>query len=297
MDFEKIKAIKKQVVLAIFSDDELMNRFVLKGGSALDLAYQYPLGRTSIDVDLSMADDFQDAELPSIRGRLERALKKTFQKQGYILIDFDFHPRPTIRRPGLPDFWGGYEIWFKIVTMERYSAQKNDIHRLRMATEVVGLGQRRIFEVDISKHEYCEPKIERELDGYAYYVYPPQLLVAEKLRAICQQMPEYPYLGKTRRARARDFYDIYVIVHNERNLSWTGQKFFNLVRLCFESKEVPLLFLARIHDESTRQFHAPDFQAVKATTLSTKGKAVKDYDFYFRFVVRFVRGLKALWVE
>lgn len=69
-----------------------------------------------------------------------------------------------------------------------------------------------MFTVDFSKHEYTGGKVQVELDHYTIYVYPPAMIGLEKLRAICQQMPEYALLGKTRRARARDFLDIFEII-------------------------------------------------------------------------------------
>lgn len=63
---ERIQRIKRLVVIAMFSDDELMERFVLKGGNAIDLAYQ--LGwRASVDIDLSMADDFRPEDIGAVR--------------------------------------------------------------------------------------------------------------------------------------------------------------------------------------------------------------------------------------
>jgi hypothetical protein len=46
--------------------------------------------------------------------------------------------------------------------------------------------------VEISKFENCSDKTGVELDDHTVYVYSPAMLVIEKLRAICQQMPEYP---------------------------------------------------------------------------------------------------------
>ena len=56
-------------------------------------------------------------------------------------------------------------------------------------------------------------KRSREIvDDLAVYAYSPQMLVAEKLRAICQQMPEYTsYLRKHATPRGRDFLDIHTV--------------------------------------------------------------------------------------
>ena len=61
-----------------------------------------------------------------------------------------------------------------------------------------------VFTIDLSKYEYVAGKLELNLDDYAIYVYSPSMIAIEKLRAICQQMPEYPLRGY-RTARARDF--------------------------------------------------------------------------------------------
>ena len=41
MDFDKLRFIRKLVLIAIFSDDDLMDTFVVKGGSAIDLIYKH----------------------------------------------------------------------------------------------------------------------------------------------------------------------------------------------------------------------------------------------------------------
>ena len=53
MDFDKLRFIRKLVLIAIFSDDELMDTFVVKGGSAIDLIYKLD-ARASVDIDLSI---------------------------------------------------------------------------------------------------------------------------------------------------------------------------------------------------------------------------------------------------
>ncbi len=55
---ETIKQIRKLVIISLFADDELMNTFVLKGGNAIDIIYGLS-DRASIDIDVSMAKDFE----------------------------------------------------------------------------------------------------------------------------------------------------------------------------------------------------------------------------------------------
>ncbi len=56
-----LERIKKLVVIAMFSDDELMERLVLKGGNALDLIHRIST-RASLDLDFSMERDFAVGE-------------------------------------------------------------------------------------------------------------------------------------------------------------------------------------------------------------------------------------------
>ena len=59
-----------------------------------------------------------------------------------------------------------------------------------------------------------EDKQDWDFDGTLIYVYSPSMIVCEKLRAICQQMPEYGPVIKRERlgsARPKDFVDIFVL--------------------------------------------------------------------------------------
>lgn len=49
MDLILLEKIKKLAIISIVSDDELMEKLVLKGGNAIDLIYQVS-GRASIDL-------------------------------------------------------------------------------------------------------------------------------------------------------------------------------------------------------------------------------------------------------
>ncbi|MBP2658805.1 MAG: hypothetical protein H6Q69_1837 [Firmicutes bacterium] len=76
MDIGKIKELKKIVLIALFSDDVLMDKFVLKGGSAIDLIYKID-SRASVDIDVSMENDFSKEELQEIEEGINKSLKQT----------------------------------------------------------------------------------------------------------------------------------------------------------------------------------------------------------------------------
>ncbi|MDA5111008.1 nucleotidyl transferase AbiEii/AbiGii toxin family protein [Brevibacillus thermoruber] len=51
--------LRKLAIISLFSDDELMDILVLKGGNALNIAYKIN-DRASMDIDLSMDSDFEE---------------------------------------------------------------------------------------------------------------------------------------------------------------------------------------------------------------------------------------------
>jgi len=115
------------------------------------------------------------------------------------------------------------------------------------------------------------------------------MIAIEKLRAICQQMPDYP-LRRHPTARARDFYDIHLIAATS-GMDFSTPANLELTRQIFAAKEVPLEFLGRIKNE--REFHRPDWDSVRA---SSSGE-VAGFDYYFDFVITRAESMKALWEE
>ncbi len=281
-----LRDIRRIVITALFSDDELMERFVLKGGNALDLVYSVGT-RSSVDIDLSMPGDFPDLE--DAKARIFRALRDRFDSAGFVVFDETFQPKPSVVREGRSPRWGGYQVEFKIINRQTHNQHSDDLEKLRRNAALVGPEQKRKFKIDISKYEFCELKKETELDHYTIYVYSLPMMVIEKLRAICQQMPEYE-LRSNPRARARDFYDIHSILTVEK-IDVTSPENLELVGNIFAAKEVPTSLLAKIKD--MRDFHIVDWPAVQQ---SVSGE-LEDFDFYFGFVVRLVETLQTAWIE
>ncbi len=292
MDIERFRQIKHLAIIALFSDNDLLDILVLKGGTALefyDLDY-----RLSIDLDFSIADEFRQ-NLSTIKEKIEVALQDSFREAGYIVFDVKLRERPHKLSPDLADFWGGYIIEFKVIEFEKYEQLSTKIDSLRKNAAVVGLLNKRTFSIEISKHEYCEPKQESELNGYTIYIYPPPMLVWEKIRAICQQMPEYGEIvrSSSQTARARDFYDIYLLIERYQ-IDLTSEGNLHLLKNIFAAKRVPLCLIAKICN--TKEFHRDNFIAVKATVGDNKG--LNDFGFYFNYVVAYCqRLLETLGIE
>lgn len=239
-----------------------------------------------------MASDFSASELKDVRQRLENSLQKVFNNEGYQVFDFKMEPKPSKPKEQQPEFWGGYKVGFKIISTDLYSAYKGNLEKLRRESSVIGLRQKRAFHIDISKHEYIEKKAKRIVEGYVGFVYTPEMLLIEKLRAICQQMEEYTKIipNTTRTGRARDFFDIYVLLENF-NIHFEDEEFKEMVRKIFGAKRVPLKLIELI--PNYRGFHKPDFEAVKDTI--NPDYDLREYDFYFDYVVNICDKLKSLW--
>jgi hypothetical protein len=114
------------------------------------------------------------------------------------------------------------------------------------------------------------------------------MLSLEKLRAICQQMEEYP-MQRNRTPRARDFYDIYVVL-NEGKVEWASQPCLDLTRNIFAAKDVSPHLIELI--PAYRDFHQQDWPSVEN---SVSGK-LEDFNFYADFVIKESDKLKPLWI-
>jgi len=286
-----LENIRKIAVISLFSDDYLMDIFALKGGSAINIGYGLHY-RESIDIDISMKKDFSKVAFLSIKKRIENTFKTTFLENNYVIFDFKFFPNPSIARA--EKFWGGYIIEFKIIEKGDHNNFKYNLENLRRRSLVIGHDNKKIFRIDISKNEYFTKLKEIDLEGFTIHVYGPLMIVYEKLRAICQQMDPYQKIIKTTRSpRARDFFDIYILLEklSPRVKGFSNPKNLSLLKSCFEIKKVPINLLSEI--ASQKEFHRDDFIAVQSTVSSST--KLKDYDFYFDYVVSRVQELKSLW--
>lgn len=282
MDFTEIRRL---VIVAMFSDDVLITRLVLKGGNALELVHRV-LTRGSIDVDMSIEGEYGD--LSDLRERIFRALRHEFAAAGYVVFDETFGVVPPERGENTKPWLSGYYAEFKFIEAGLADSLDRDLGRMRRQAQTINPQHRRKFRVEISKHEYCEGKVRAKLNGRTIYVYTEEMCVIEKLRAICQQMPEYARTNPT--PRARDFYDIYATV-TRRGLDLSLPENLELVRHIFRAKRVPLSLLARI--EEGREFHRPDWDAVRDTVQGQ----VLSFDVYFDFVLEEVSKLESVWEE
>jgi len=173
---EQLLLIRKTIIVAVASDEALMERFVLKGGNALDIVYR--LGeRSSLDIDFSISGDFSSREeLNEVQTRLFSALRDRFD---LVVFDERLQERPSRGDgPGVT-VWGGYSATFKLLPRGRFYAlggaagvlPAGDVLRaMQREALVTGPGAARSFTIEISKFEYCEGRVLRSIDDYDCYV-------------------------------------------------------------------------------------------------------------------------------
>jgi len=284
---DETEQLKRLTIIALFSEDQLVDRLVLKGANALNLAHGLT-SRASFDLDFSMDGAFEADELASVIVRIESRLKQEFKPAGYVVLDVRLEPKPENISPELEDFWGGYNLEFKVIRRQRYDELEGNLAAIRKQAIPMKPGGRACIEVDISRHEYCRGKQAVEIDQFTVYVYTPAMIVCEKIRAICQQTPRYAKLVKRHRSspRARDFFDIHETVRRF-DIDLLATENVQLLRHMFQAKRVPLELLLTI--EQQRDFHRQDWDAVR-DTVDTKVR-LHDFDVYFEFVVGVCRDV------
>jgi predicted nucleotidyltransferase component of viral defense system len=280
MTVNDLQWFKREVILALFADNALMQQLVLKGGNLLDLVYGIST-RPSRDIDLSICGEI--ADLDRFRSTIDNALRKWFEPKGYVVFDVNLREEPKHLTEEFRAFWGGYNVDFKIVHAETYQKLAGDQAKLRRGAITVVDEHGKKFPIEISKHEYVDEKVAEIVDDLTVYAYSPEMLVAEKLRAICQQMPEYTsYLKKHGTPRGRDFLDIHTVVEYFR-IDFGSSGFHQTLQRVFRAKRVDLGLLSKIADKATKEYHRPDFISIAPTIRP--GSELQEFDFYYNYVV------------
>lgn len=263
----------------------------MKGGNALSLVHEIGL-RASVDIDYSMEADADEPE--ALGAAIFAALRTHLEPRGLVVFDDKFQARPPLGPEArLVDRWGGYTAEFKLTSRELWDRAAGNLDEVRKRALGVSDGMQagRQFRIEISKFEYCDDREEKPVeDGFSCQVYTPDLIAAEKLRSICQQMTEY---GKRshRAPRARDFYDLHALC-TEGGVELSQPGMDDIVDAVFRAKEVPLALLALV--ERYREFHREEWPTVLNTIPAGRPR---DYDFYFEFVREQIRKLEHLWME
>lgn len=291
IDYEEIKAIKKLTIIALCSDEYLMDKLVLKGGTSLELIFKV-INRMSKDIDFSVDGALVEYSLEELRKRIEQKFISFFIQYDYYPIDVKFIERP--KEAPIDHVMSGYKLTFKLLREQDYHKWKTDVYRQRMAALPLGPEGKKDFTVEISKFEYCNLKERKYLDGHSIFVYSPALIVFEKLRAICQKMKEYSgNPGDKDEARYRDFFDIERVNENLAKIDFKNNENRQILKQVFMAKDVPLALLSKIKDKV--HVHLADAPSVKSTEAA---KSIKEnYQYFIDYVLDIVDQLDEFWME
>src|SRR5690349_7055812 len=137
-----LEEIRRITIVAMFSDDWLMERLVLKGGNELTVVYGIS-ARTSLDIDFSIDGDF--SEVDEAERRIGAALSRRFDLAGYTVFDYRFEKKPKLQRQDEAPRWGGYVAKFKIIETEQFRRLSSNVHELRKYAALTGPHQQRVF--------------------------------------------------------------------------------------------------------------------------------------------------------
>jgi hypothetical protein len=267
-------------ILAICRNPHVSKAVVLKGGSAIRL-FEKDGHRLSIDADFSLEQNLENDE-DIFFERIEKALSNEFKNKRLIVIDFAANRRPAKPKQGFPLSWGGWECKFKLVSKD---FQHKPIEVQRRNAIIPEGSNSPIMEIDISDGEYCGSKRSIMIRGVKVQGYTRELLILEKIRAICQQHPLYEFASRKGKNRARDFYDI------QRLSQHIDDGFIKRCRQhlekVFKAKEVPLKLVNVLWDEEFVTEQGMGFQEV-VDTVSDK---IEPFDVYVQHVRHLVREI------
>lgn len=273
-------SVRDLVIQSIFSDDDLADILVLKGGNALKLLNLTT--RESQDIDISIEENKRlDNEQKKI---IESALRRTFSEEANLeIISFKFLDKPKVRGKGIPDFWGGYKVEFSLISQETLNNLTPKQQKNINAHAVNIHGDNKKIQVDFSFDEYTEGKQDFELNDYIIYIYSPLMLIYEKIRASCQQLPEYK-LSKVK-VRARDLYDIYSILTHHKQDKLRDEVYnvdnMPILKKIFAMKQVDLKLMTKIC--SFRDTLRNDYEKNVVAQLSSEEQEAIPFDYIYSF--------------
>ncbi|MCZ8168254.1 MAG: nucleotidyl transferase AbiEii/AbiGii toxin family protein [Flavobacterium sp.] len=274
--------IKRLTIKALLHDEQLMYGLVLKGGNALQLVYEIT-DRASMDIDFSIEGDFSERDFQRISGILDVLLNEQFQTEKLVVFDIRFVERPKTNKEKV---WKGYNIEFKVTREKDW--YPDDIEKSRREAIKIA-DQSTKFSVDISSFEYISSAKKVDLDGTVLLVYTPEMIVIEKLRALCQSIPEYKAVIPSAKVkgRARDFYDIWNIC-SQYPIDFSLEENVVLLHEIFRAKKVPFEFLDLL--PIYKDLQKENWNSVE-DTLSTTNEG---FDFYFDYTLALIEKIKNL---
>lgn len=268
---------------AIYKEDTFNQNLYLKGGQAIRLLENIRT-RFSADIDFSVQNKINDQD--EFFNQIKDTLYIEFSNNELHLFDFNFTRKPKVKSEGTPDFWGGWQVEFKLI----YDSKKFKKLEIQRREALIPSGcQSSIINIDISEYEYCNSIETVKLETVIVKTYSRTLIVLEKIRAICQQHPTYILKGND--SRARDFYDIEKLwqkVLREKNQVVFINECRKHIGHVFKAKEVPLDIMEFIFEETFIELQKQAWETVK----NSVSERIDDFEYYVENLKQIINLIK-----
>ena len=209
-------------------------------------------------------------------------LQNEFNQLGYQVVSFKFEEKPSTKKEWTPPFWGGYKIDFSILKEEVFSnLSEAQLKNINAFAESIEDGKKKI-QIDLSFDEYTDPRIKETIDDIDVYLYSPLMIIYEKIRASCQQLPEYT-VGMNKK-RARDLFDIYTILTNIKHIDLYDEVLnpdnLYIIDKMFSIKDVSIELIPKI--ETIKEELREDYLN-KVIPQVPGDQSTPDFDYLFEF--------------
>lgn len=270
---------------AIYKNDLLNANLYLKGGQYLRVKENLK-NRFSVDTDFSYDGKIEDSE--AYFETLKSCLTQEFYSNGFYLFAFKFSRRPKMLAEDTPDFWIGWAVEFKFVENAKRNLKEDQLNREAIIAE--GTNSPKVL-IDISQSEYCGSYDIVKLDSVEVKTYSRELVILEKLRALCQQHRDYPY--KDGNPRGRDYFDIeqlWTKAISDTNLDVEEFKarLLKYIKEVFSAKDVDLGLLRKIQDSEFIETQKLNWPSVEQTVAKDVLKPFSYYTENIKEIVKFL---------
>lgn len=272
-------------LIALYKEDIFNQNLYLKGGQAIRLKENIKT-RFSADMDFSVEGKLKDHD--AFFEKIKDTLYAEFLNNELYLFDFVFVKKPKVRAEGTPDFWGGWQVEFKLIEISKKLKKIEDQRREALIPSGC---QSSKMTIDISEYEYCNSIEPFKLKTVEIKTYSRTLIVLEKIRAICQQHPTY--ILKENDSRARDFYDIEKLwqkVLKDKNQGPFIDDCKKHIDHVFKAKEVPMNILELIFEESFIELQKQAWETVK----NSVSERIDDFEYYVENLKQIVKLIKCI---
>ncbi|MBC7540163.1 MAG: nucleotidyl transferase AbiEii/AbiGii toxin family protein [Bacteriovorax sp.] len=281
-----IEEIIVECLTCLYSNDYFKNEIYLKGGQAVRLVENID-HRFSSDIDFSTSGKIEKPEEFFVFTR--DILKGHFNSFGLHVFDCTWIRKPKVRSNGLPDFWSGWQLEFKLIDNAKSTLEGGLKSKAALVPRNTNSPK---ITMEISEFEYCGSVQKVKIQGSEIKAYSRILIILEKVRAICQQHPDYKYSGN--KQRTRDFYDIANLIskslkEDKASIDLFYEEAKKHIGNVFMAKEVPLVMLDKIFSDDFLEIQRKGWTTVEATTTS-HGR--QSFDFYVEVLKEFIRKIR-----